>query len=285
MNQRTKNILITLFIFLPLSLRAEAPVEEASASSGGYSSMETNDPEVPLSQDNSPRSSSFNPNNPASLLGKINEMQREIQRLRGQAEVQSYEIKKLKEQQQAYYNDLDQRISVLSSGKKNPVLSLDTTNVADKASETAAKTSSASTKPTAVTVSSASASKSGTTTEESSYNAAYELIQNKQFPEAITAMKTFIQQYPRGKYVSNAHYWLGELLLAQHQDQSAIKEFNIVINDHPSSNKVSASMLKLGFIYAHLGDKDKAKEEFLNIKKLFPGTTTAQLAEERLRSL
>ena len=103
--------------------------------------------------------------------------------------------------------------------------------------------------------------------------------------EAVLAMKTFIQQYPQGKYVPNAHYWLGELLLTQHQEQSAINEFNTVVNDYPSSNKVSASMLKLGFIYAHSGDTIKAREEFLKIQKMFPGTTTAQLAEERLRSL
>ncbi len=139
MNQRN-NSMVRLFIFLsaflPMTLWAEASVEEASASStGGYSSMQqTADPEMPLSQDTSDSLSSntgssastFNPNNPASLLSKINEMQREIQKLRGQMEVQSYELKKLKEQQQAYYNDLDQRISVLSSGKKSPVLSLDT---------------------------------------------------------------------------------------------------------------------------------------------------------------
>lgn len=308
MNQRsslmmTARTFVCLFALLPITLWAEASVEEASASSsGGYSSMQqTADPEMPLSQENtsdSPLSSNagssastFNPNNPASLLSKINEMQREIQKLRGQMEVQSYELKKLKEQQQAYYNDLDQRISMLSSGKKNPVLSLDTdTDPASIAIDTdkvptstpAIKTAASA---TATLPPSSSSDKSGASTEESSYNAAYELIQNKQFPEAALAMKTFIQQYPHGKFSPNAHYWLGELLLAQHQEQPAIKEFNTVINDYPSSNKVSASMLKLGFIYAHLGDTTKAKAEFMNIQKMFPGTTTAQLAEERLRSL
>lgn len=304
---KVASMLIGLCALLPLSLWAEAPVEEASASSSsngyntgssaGYVSTEAADPEVPLSQDNSSSAgarspSTFNPNNPASLLSKINEMQREIQRLRGQAEVQSYELKKLKEQQQAYYNDLDQRISMLSSGKKNPVLSLDTpaaTDMSETTNKTQATLGTSKTKVPAsgksTNTTNATNTTSGSTTEESSYNAAYELIQNKQFAEASTAMKTFIQQYPKGKYASNAHYWLGELLLAQHQDKEAIKEFNTVIQDYPESNKVSASMLKLGFIYAHSGDTAKARTEFLEIKKMFPGTTTAQLAEERLRSL
>lgn len=286
---------ILLCAFLPTTLWAEASVVEASASStGGYSSMQPTDPEVPLSQDNASdsqqQSYGANPNSPASWLSKINEMQREIQKLRGTVEVQSYEIKKLKEQQQAYYNDLDQRISTLSSGKKNPInpiLSLDTDTTSTDVNKTkVASTTTTKKMATSVTAPPSADKPTGTTTEESSYNAAYELIQNKQFSEAVLAMKTFIQQYPDGKYAPNAHYWLGELLLTKpHQEQSAIKEFNIVINDYPSSNKVSASLLKLGLIYAHLGDTTKAREEFLKIQKMFPGTTTAQLAEERLRSL
>lgn len=296
MNQQIKkkflDLVIVLCLLLPISLWAEAPVEEAQASStGGYSnSMEGPDPEIPLSQDNSssavssPSSSSFNPNSPASLLAKFNQMQQEMQKLRGQLEVQSYEIKKLKQQQQTYYNDLDQRISTLSSGKKNPVLDMDTgtpavtTDVDTSTTASAAKKSVAS--PAVV-----SASTTGSTTEESSYNAAYELIQNKQFSEATTAMQTFIKQYPHGKYAANAHYWLGELLLAQHQDQNAVKEFDIVTHDYPNSNKVSAAMLKLGFIYAKQGDTEKAKTIFLNIQKMFPGTTTADMATQRLNAL
>lgn len=292
MNLPTKTYFTRLVVYvcllLPISLWAEAPVEEASASSAGYNnSIEGPDPEIPLSQDNSPSvssSSSFNPNNPASLLSKINQMQQEMQRLRGQLEVQSYELKKLKQQQQAYYNDLDQRISTLASGKKSPVLNLDTgtpavTNDVDTSASTATATSA---KKTPAVIASNS---EGATTEESSYNAAYELIQNKQFAEATTAMKTFLKQYPHGKYAANAHYWLGELLLAQHQEQEAIKEFDIVTNDYPKSNKVSAAMLKLGFIYAKQGDEAKAKTIFLNIQKMFPGTTTAQMAAQRMSTL
>lgn len=281
MNMTTKTsvyLAIFLYSIIPSTLWAEAPVEDAvptssnTYSSSSYSSAPTEtDPEVPLSQDNSASmnnystsSNTFNPNNPASLLSKINEMQREIQRLRGQMEIQSHELTKLKEQQQAYYNDLDQRITMLSShGKtKTQTLSLDDTTKATSTNKTAA---------------------SGD--EESSYNAAYALIENKQFSQAKSAMESFLQQYPHGKYASNAHYWLGELLLAQHQDQAAIKEFDTVINKYPSSSKVSAAMLKLGFAYANVGDTGKAKAAFMKVEKTFPNTTTAQIAHARLETL
>jgi tol-pal system protein YbgF len=293
MNQQIKkkflDLVISLCLLLPITLWAEAPVAEAQASStGGYSSsMEGPDPEIPLSQDSSSSvvssSSSFNPNSPASLLAKFNQMQQEMQKLRGQLEVQSYELKKLKQQQQTYYNDLDLRISTLSSGKKSPVLDMNTgTPAVTTDVDTGAASSAAKKSPASAVVRTSS---TGSTTEESSYNAAYELIQNKQFSEATTAMKTFIKQYPHGKYAANAHYWLGELLLAQHQDQNAMKEFDIVTHDYPTSNKVSAAMLKLGYIYAKQGDTEKAKTVFLNIQKMFPGTTTSDMATQRLNAL
>lgn len=271
---------VFLFSILPISVWADALVTDAvpvSASSNNTFAPAGQDfSDVPLSQDSDNSYSTHSPaSSGTSLLSKVNDLQREIQRLRGQLEVQSHELTQLKEQQQAYYNDLDQRISLLASGKsKSPVLSLDTTT------------------PTASTISTSSATAMGATAsttatpdEEASYNAAYALIEQRKFNEASIAMKAFLQKYPNGKYTANAHYWLGELLLAQHKDSEAINEFNTVIQQYPASNKVSASMLKLGFAYSNLGDTAKAKTTFLNVEKMFPDTTTAQLAHARLESL
>lgn len=268
------------FLLLPTFVWAEAPVQDAVP-------ISSSDPEVPLSQDNSARyssPSSFNPNNPASLLSKMNEMQSEIQRLRGQLEVQSHELAQLKEQQQAYYNDLDQRVTLLSSGKKPATLAIDDSpSSATSATTDTQKAAGAAVAATALKTPLIATTSGGD--EESSYNAAYALIESKQFPQATSAMKNFILKYPNGKYASNAHYWLGELLIATHQDQEAISEFNTVIQQFPTSNKVSPSMLKLGFAYANLGDIEKARATLSEVESKYPGTTSAQLASARLETL
>jgi tol-pal system protein YbgF len=284
-------------LFLPGLLWAEAPVMDAVPASGISSSSSSNStpnnyysntndegvPELPLSQDSNNNTSSYSTapatsSNSTSLLSKVNDLQKEIQRLRGNLEVQEHELTKLKEQQQAYYNDLDQRINLLSSGngKTTSTLSLNSAETQTTMEKTIIPVTQSGTQEVSSTQQE---------DEKSCYNAAYSLIEQKKFTEANTAMKGFIKQYPNGKYAANAHYWRGELLLAQHQDQAAIEEFNTVINDFSSSTKVSAAMLKLGFAYANLGDTEKAKATFTNIEQMFPETTIAQLAHARLESL
>lgn len=272
----TRLTVVLLCALLPLSLWAEASVGDATLASptAAYSSEPY--AELPLSQDNteshSPKTS-INPNNPASLLSKLNDIQTEIQQLRGKLEIQSHELERLKEQQLAYYNDLDQRITALSSGKK-PSLSLDNNDV----TPTPAATPAIAPIPT-------SSNPQKTNDEQSAYDSAYGLIEKKQFDDATVAMHDFVQHYPDGKFTSNAHYWLGELLLAKHQDQAAIKEFQIVVNQYPTSNKVAPAMLKLGFTYANLQETDKAKTQLLNVEHLYPNTEIARLAHQRLQSL
>lgn len=298
-----KKTWLTLFVIalLPISVWAEATVEDANAvsSAESYYPSENTNPDVPLSQDNSSSTysseSSFNPNDPASLIAKINAMQTEIQRLRGKLEIQSHEIQSLKTQQQAYYNDLDQRISMLSSktaGKKTsqPVLSLDDSTDASLTSASSKPVTektdilSTTTAPAATVASSTTAVTDGAD-ETSRYNAAYALIEQKKFPDAVTAMNAFLKNYPDGQYAANAHYWLGELAFAQHQDDKAIQEFTIVIDRYPTSSKISASLLKLGFSYANLGKTGEARKQLLKVQQLFPDSVPAQLAEQRLKTL
>lgn len=284
---RQTTLLITLSVLLPALAWAEAPVDEASpagsysnsasSTDGAYYGANSADPEVPLSQDIQDTVSSrpFTSNSPASILSKINELQTEIQRLRGQSEIQAHEIKQLKEQQQAYYNDLDQRIGMLS-GNKTAVKSLELSDSPEDSSAISAEISPATT--TTLPIESLNS-------ETTDYNTAYALVEKKQFALAIEAMTSFLRKYPDGQYASNAHYWLGELYLAQHQEKKAVEEFNTVVTIYPDSSKVSAAMLKLGFAYANAGDTKKAKETLYKVQKMYPGTTTAQLAQQRLLTL
>jgi len=284
-------LLALISLLVPVVLWAEAPVSDAAPAENNYYDS-AGDPAVPLSQEETPAPSSYSApayntgstssNSSASLLSKVAELQKEVQKLRGQLEVQSHQIQVLKEQQQAYYNDLDQRLTDLTQKKgKTQTLSLDDATLSNPSQQKTASSSSPAATPAIVPVSGAGNASS----EDASYNAAYVLIEQKQFPQATSAMRTFLQNYPNGKYASNAHYWLGELLIAQNQNQEAITEFNVVINEYPDSNKVSAAMLKLGTAYVNLGDMEKAKAQFLKVESTFPGTTTAQLARDKLNSL
>lgn len=51
------------------------------------------------------------------LLSRLEAAQQEIQQLQGKIEVQAHDLKLLHEQQRAFYEDLDKRLTQISSGK------------------------------------------------------------------------------------------------------------------------------------------------------------------------
>lgn len=121
--------------------------------------------------------------------------------------------------------------------------------------------------------------------EQISYLAAYELVKNKRFDDAIRAMQNFTQKYPKGGYTANAEYWLGELYLVKKEYPKAIEHFDIVLRQFPSSSKSAASMLKAGYAYAAKGDKEEAKKRFQQVVRTYPNTDTAKLANSKLEKI
>lgn len=121
--------------------------------------------------------------------------------------------------------------------------------------------------------------------EQISYLAAYELIKNKRYDEALADMNTFVAQYPQSGYISNAHYWLGELYLVRKNYNEALIHFKIVLDQFPSSSKIAACMLKMGYAYAALGKTQEAVYHLQKVVNNFPNTNTAQLAKAKLETL
>lgn len=221
------------------------------------------------------------------LIDKIQELQKEIQELRGQLEVQAHDLKLLQQQQVAFYKDLDSRLSNTPaksipsdkpatdiSSSSNPPAVLNTASPQIKAGQS-------NSKPQAVVA----VSRANPADEQISYLAAYELVKNKHYDEAIKSMQIFVQKYPKGGYTANAEYWLGELYLVKKDYPKAIEHFEVVIQQYPSSSKAAASLLKSGYAYTEKGDKQEARKRFQQVVKTYPDTPTAQLASSKLEAI
>jgi TolA-binding protein len=154
-------------------------------------------------------------NDNAKLIDKIQNLQQEIQELRGQLEVQAHDLKLLQQQQIAFYKDLDTR---LNGGSGQSAQAKLTTDLSLEAKKTPSQPSTPSV-PTKVTETAVTplpvlpVSKINPADEQIGYLAAYELVKNKRYDDAIKAMQIFAQKYPKGGYTANAEYWLGELFL------------------------------------------------------------------------
>lgn len=243
----------------------ERPVEESDDSMDDFPEQYE---ETPLVKETNIQATNKSTHDDAILLDKLHSLQQEVQELRGQLEVQAHDLKLLQQQQVSFYKDLDARLRESSTKtaekdikseqpdppayKKNQVSSANGSNPAD---------------------------------EQIRYLAAYELIKNKQYDEAISSMQTFISQYPEGGYSANAEYWLGELYMVKKNYTKAIEHFETVLQNYPASSKKAASMLKLGYALAASGNMQEAKQRLQQVAKNFPDTNTAQLAKTKLQSL
>ena len=289
---------------IPLQVLAEAPVvddsenfaildeQQASVEPIAKTQLEDNyegeGDEVALAKD-SLDNTNPNGNDSASLLNKLQNMQQEMQELRGQLEVQAHDLKRLQEQQLAFYKDLDAR---LSSGAKTaavipaPIPTKEPSDlVLNKPSTpvSAAPQSLAENKP--LSQGTLSVGRGNPADEQLSYMAAYELVKNKRFDDALTAMQAFVIQYPQGGYTANAQYWLGELYMVKANYPKAINHFDIVLKQFPNSTKAAASTLKIGYALLASNKPNDAKKRLQEVVKKFPDTPTAELALMKLESI
>lgn len=216
----------------------------------------------PFAQESERKATSNNPN---ELLNKIDNLQHDIQELRGQLELQAHQL-----------NLLQQQFSAPDNSSEPPK---------DKEAVVPAYTDDRAPPTPAVVPEDTRASHENPADEQISYLAAYELVKKNNINEGIVAMQSFIKQYPQGGYSANAHYWLGELYLSNNNLPQAIEQFKYVLQHYPSSSKASASQLKLGYALAAWGDTGPAIKTLQEVVKQYPDTRVAQLAVAKLHTL
>lgn len=264
------------YAFAPVEDESDhfALFEDQATQSSDSSVHSAADPalETPLAKEDQPEATAAQI---PALLGKIQDLEQSVQTLREQLETQTKELRSLQSQQLAFYKDLDAR---LNTPKDHP-----STAPLDVETAPARPEQAASASPLTPQV--GHETSRNPADEQISYLAAYDLIQQKRFDAALTAMQGFVVRYPEGGYTANAYYWLGELYLQHQQYPEAKQAFQTVLTQFSSSNKCAASLLKLGYTLAAEGQRDAAREQLQAVLKRYPDTPTAQLASTKLATL
>ncbi len=200
------------------------------------------------------------------LFMQLQQMQQEIATLRGMVEEQQNRISRLEEDSKDRFQALDSRIS---QG--------DGSGTAASTAENSGSTA-ANNPPTAV-------APGDPAKEQQFYDAAYSLIQARDFERAQQAFTAFLGRYPQGKYAANAHYWLGEVGLVLNDLQSAGKAFATVIADWPQHSKVPDSTYKLAVVEQRLDRHERAEAMFRQVIEQFPDSSAANLARQELQRM
>ena len=218
----------------------------------------------------------------ADLLTRIQHLQEDVQRLRGDLEVQGNDLNGLKQRQRDLYLDIDRRLQQLETSVATAAAAPASSSPPPPPPVPAAGPSS-----TAMTAlaPAAPATAANPEQEQAAYQKAFDLLKDGHYDDAVAAFHDMLTAYPAGKLVDNAQYWLGEAHFAARRFREAADEFAKVVNNYPQSPKVPDAMLKLGFSYYELGDWAKSRNSLEQLTARYPQSTAAQLADRRLQRL
>jgi len=223
-----------------------------------------------------------------SLLGRVDQLQNEVQRLNGENESLSHELEMMKKRQRDLYLDIDQRLQEQTAAAiptpvpvvvpdVNPVeetVPADSTDaIADVQPEDTANVDIVS--PPEVTP---VAVENG----EAAYQSALQTLRSGQYEQAITALSAFPEQYPQSSYLPNAYYWQGEANYVLRHFDLAIVAFQTVIDRFPESSKIADAILKKGFSQYESEQLDLATATLTRVIEQYPSTSAARLAKVRL---
>ena len=191
-----------------------------------------------------------------ALAGDISSLRTEVQQLLGEVETLRFELDNQADGNRDLYLDLDQRMQDLEAAQQR-----------------------LSSMP-----SGGGAAVAGLT-DQQAYDAALALVDQRDFAAAQAAFESFLASYRASDLRSNAQYWLAETHYAQLSFETALREFQRVLDEYPASNKFPDALVKIGFSQQFLGNNDAASQALSRVVREFPGTEAASTAQQRLNEI
>ena len=232
------------------------------------------------------------------MLQQQEALQVELNQLRGEIETTNHEIEQLQNRQRDLYTDIDRRIQNIESNATAQTPEVQTTGdlVTEIPIAGTQPSEPAATQPTKTDTEQPSNQSTvenqqpeepniDPTQIKSEYERAFKLLKESHYSQAIKAFKKFLKTYPESNYSGNAQYWVAEAHYVEQNYKKAIAEYSNLVNNYPQSKKIPDSLLKIAQSYQELGQKDQAKLWYNDIRKRYPDTTAARLAEEKLKNL
>ncbi|MDD5461757.1 MAG: tol-pal system protein YbgF [Methylococcales bacterium] len=262
---------------------------------------------VPASTANSPSTNTL-----YEMMGRLEQLQAEVQKLTGKVDEQAYRIDELKKHQSTMYSDFDERLqsienktagaaqSGVESPAAEPAMSGDSGAQSGQSSAPAEKPESANEsapvgKPESADEPTPSAKQAETPKvsaavqasgpEKAEYQQAYNELRSGHTDQSIQQFKAYLNKYPTGAYANNAQYWLGEAFRVNKDKEAARKAFNDVIEKYPNGAKVPDAILKLGYIEVEQNNTAKAREYLNRVTTDYPNSPAALLAAKKLLKL
>jgi tol-pal system protein YbgF len=124
-------------------------------------------------------------------------------------------------------------------------------------------------------------------TPDELYRGAYNYVLSGDYGLAADAFRDYIDIYPDGGQIADAHFWLGESQFSQGSFNDAARTFLNAHQSFPSSEKAPEMLLKLGMSLAALDNRDTACATFREVLLRYPDASQAvrtKVASEQTRA-
>ena len=222
------------------------------------------------------------------LVEEMDSLASEVRELRGQAEALSHRIEQMEERQRQLYLDADQRLQRLESAAPAQAAgSSPQPGALPAAPTTPTQTATPGQSPAATAPDARTSDATGVDpfAEQQAYQSAFDLLKSGRYDEAALAFQQFIAEFPTGSYADNAQYWLGETFYITRRFQQAVQEFERLVSTHPTSQKLTHALLKIGYSHDELGNLKEAERVLNELIERDPQSAAAGLARKRLTSI
>ena len=240
------------------------------------------------------------------LLEQNQQLRAELQALRGIVEEQGFELRKLQRDALNRYTSNDERLTALEGGASassnvptQAPLSPSISNSQRDASSSVSNTDNSVAARESVdevvgeisnlnnfqTSNRRGSLQPAVLGEQQLYQMAYDSVINSDFERSIAEFDQYMSVYPSGRFVTNAHYWKGQAYLYLERYSEAKESYEIILNRYEDSAKLADAMYGLGLAYQGLGNVTQARQLLNEIKRRFPNTGVANLADTKLLQL
>ncbi len=193
------------------------------------------------------------------LSQRIEASQNDVRLLRGQLDELQNTLKKTQDQQRASYGDIDRRLTAIEGG------------AASAAGAGGPRTSNVSTPVQG--------------DDRAAYDAAFSLLKDSKYVDAIAAFKQFMTTYPNSAMADNALYWLGEAHYVTKDYPESLRDFRSMLERFPQSRKIPDALLKIGFCNYEMKNWSEAKSALNQVVQQYADTAAARLANQRLAKM
>lgn len=95
----------------------------------------------------------------------------------------------------------------------------------------------------------------------------------------------YIKFYPNTDLAGNAYFYLAELQFKAGDYQTAVTNYDLVLQNFPGGNKAASAQLRKGLALIELGKQDEGVEELRHVIQRYPRTNEAIQARDKLRKL